>query len=303
MKYNNISSKNTRKGPVSSDLAYEDTMVKILQNHYAGCFLQDITTSFSIALSYHNINGVNGASFYKFTGDNTIFSELFGYQFLYYDFDELLSNILKNIIVFGHAFVERYYILDDNNKIVGINYECINCKKIKAKQKTILYTVKAEDKIYHGKISKDNILSFTLKELNYRRRFFLNRIRKLDKKDLTNSKIFTDKDFDFKRFKRKFDYLCLKETKGIYWYINDNQFLSEPHLLYRKINYDLLLAKFLDYFVNIFNNDLKKIQAIMNTSGTIECFPKTNKYDGLLEDLKNGNKNCDQVSKIVFGDL
>lgn len=47
--------------------------------------------------------------FFEFKGEEAKFNQLFGYDFLRWDIDKLLSNITENLILFGEAYVERIF--------------------------------------------------------------------------------------------------------------------------------------------------------------------------------------------------
>lgn len=299
--YNSIDNNytSTKKSSDYSDERYSLFIRNVNTNLNFHMFLQDFCSSYSIYLSQNYQND----DFYKFDGTIDTFEDLFGYDFLRYDLDKLLSNIAENLILFGRAFLERIYWYDENNKLMKISYECINCKKIKVRRKHLYYRVYREQrKKVKGKIKEENIVEFRLKDLGFRKRYIVKRIRKLRRFENPDIKLVQSKFFDFDKYVKKNEYHTLKKMKNIYWNArnNSNQFLSEPYLVYRIIRFDMLKNSFLEYMISRINEDLKKIGDSCGFSGAIKYNSKVKNYDSIIQDLKTGQKTCEQISKIIF---
>ena len=121
------STTNTQQCPAERDSNYSAIVTEFLHTQHAKMFIDDFCDHYSTILSKH----ISGRKFFKVNDNENIFKLFWGYDFLEYNLDKLLSNITRNLILFGKAYVERIYFYDDKGILVGISYKCINCKKIK----------------------------------------------------------------------------------------------------------------------------------------------------------------------------
>ena len=107
MVYNKLGVTNSQhapmQGPREIDQKYASCMDNIRNSMYANSFFSSFCSSYSITLNSNPISG----EFFSISGDQTRFIDLFGYDFLKYNIDPLLTNITKNLLVFGQAFVEH----------------------------------------------------------------------------------------------------------------------------------------------------------------------------------------------------
>ena len=289
----------TKKSSDCSDERYSSFLNNINKNLNFHMFFQDFCSSYSIHLS----QSYQDYDFYKFEGNSENLNDLFGYDFLRYNLDDLLANIAENLVLFGKAYIERIYWYDENNKLKRISYECLNCKKFRVGRKYLYYKVYRErHKKLKGKIEKESIVEFRLKDLGFTKGYIVKRIRRLRRFDTPDIELVQSKFFDFDKYVKKNEYHTLKKMKNIYWNArnNNNQFLSEPYLVYRIIRFDMLQNSFLEYMISKINEDLIKIGESCGFSGAIKYNSKVENYDSLTQDLKTGQKTCEQISKIIF---
>lgn len=296
MNFNKHNFPSTDKIPYFYDKNY-NRYKKKLSNHYTNMFFDDFCSSFHI----HLCNNTNSMyDFFSFTGDKNKFMKIFGYDFLSHDFDEIISNVAQNMLLYGKAYVVKEVTYNKKHKIKQIDYRCINCKKIKMRGNHLYYKFvnSLNGQTEQGKISMDNCLTFDIKNANLKGKHILKKIKKIDKNSSTKNMHYNYKYFDFHHFKRKEEQKQLLLTKNIYWSCrnNDNYYLSEPYLLFRKINFSLLQEKLLNYIVSIFNKDLVNIKL----KGKIIYNSKVKDYDKLLDDLNSGEKNCKEVCDTLF---
>lgn len=276
------------------DVKYNNYLQKI-NALYTNMFFQDFCSSFSIHLS----DKLSSNGFYSFTGDDKEFKKIFGYDFLDYKFDHLLSNVAKNMLLFGKAYVAKEEVYNKKEKTKQIDYWCMNCKKIKRIGTNLYY--KCEDyngSTQKGKVNQNDILIFDLKNINLNEKHLLKKLNKLDKNSNAGDIFLKYGNFDFHYFKRKEEQQQLLLTKDIYWNCrnSNNYYVSEPYLLYRLIKFSMLQENLLQYMVSVFNTDLVDSMII----GEITYNSKVKGYDKLIDDLLSGKKNCKEVGDIYF---
>lgn len=289
----------SKQGPKISDNTYLSCIIKASNSLYAHMFFDDFCSDYSIALNTKFICN----DFYKFEGDSKKFQNFFGYDFLEDELDKILSNLVENLLVFGKAYIERVYWYDDEKNLKKITYQCINCRYLKMRNHNLKYKVKDENgNVCKGKINKKNILVFDLKELGFSKRFFIKKIKKLRKLEFPGADLSLNNAFSLDKYKAKTEFYILKLMKRIYWNArnSENQFFTEPYLVYRIMMHQNLQNKFLEYFINKINKDISSIGKIIGFTGKIKFESITQNYDSLIEDLKTGKKNCEQVGNVIF---
>ena len=101
----NGATKCTCQSPGKIDIYYSTYVHRQTKQLYAKIFLEDMCNSYSITLR----KDFSDREFFEFKGEEVKFNQLFGYDFLRWDIDKLLSNITENLILFGEAYVERIF--------------------------------------------------------------------------------------------------------------------------------------------------------------------------------------------------
>lgn len=291
--------KTSQQGPKKRDLNYSSVVTKYSYKPHSHMFIEDFCSSYSITLAKH----INERNFFKIDNNEELFKSIYGYNFLEYDLDKLLSNITKNIILFGKSYVERIYIYDDKDNLVGINYKCINCKNIKRRANHIVYKLKTDDnQKVKGRISKKAIVAFRIKDLGFSKSFFHRKIKKLEQLELPKPELTLTKYFDMSKFINKSDYKLLKTMKKVYWSARkyDNTFVTEPYLIYRKMMFEKLRNYFLEYLIMKINEDIESIKKETMFTGKIIFDSITQNYDKLITEFESGEKNCEQIGTVIF---
>lgn len=281
---------------IRTDWKYLKHTQTLLKSGYIYMFFQDFCLKFSSALS----KSYSTDDFYTFDGTTKEFVEVFGYDFLMYNLDDLLSNLAKNLIIFGKAYMRRVSLYDENNCLQKVTYECLNIKKTKKRKKYLFYKTYYEDgNFIKGKIKNTEIIEFNLKELGFSKKFFIKKIRKLKKVDIILDANIT---FNVEKHKRTKEMFILKNLKNIYWDARnpENQYFNEPYLLYRIMMFKILQNKFLEYLISKINADISKFDKSCEINGRIKYNSTTHNYECLLEDLKTAKKNCEEILNIVF---
>lgn len=265
----------------------------------AKMFIEDFCLSYSIVLSEdrHNRN------FYRFDGEKERFEQLFGYDFLEYEFDEILSDITKNLLLFGKAYIIKTCIYDNKNELVKIKYNCLNCKKIKKRIHNLCCSgIDANGNSFKRKTDLKNIITFSLNDIGFKKGFFLRRIKKLKKLELPQIDLAKNKFFSIKDLSDKQEIYLLKLMRKIYWSGRNytNQYINEPYLLFRIMMFKKLQNTFLEYIIHRINDDIKNNKKAIELTGKIVFESVTNNFDSLLMELNKGTKNCQEINNIIY---
>lgn len=299
MKRNNFAKKDSQQGPKKSDLNYTSFIANLSFKMYPHMFIKDFCSPYSITLSKH----FSERNFFKVSDNQQLFKNIFGYDFLEYDLDKLLSNVTENLILFGKAYVERIYLYDDEDKLIEIAYRCVNCKNIKHRKNHIVYKMKTDEKQkLKGRIPTERIIVFNLKDMGFSKKFFISRIKKLKKQELPKTELTFNNYFDINHFIKKNDYRLLKTMKKIHWNARkqDNTYVTEPYFVYRTIMFEKLQNQFLEYLISKINEDINSITDITKFTGKITFESITQNYDTLIVELESGEKNCEQIGNIIY---
>lgn len=231
----------------------------------------------------------------------------FYYETSEHDFDEIICQCIFDLIIHGKAYIEQVLFFDKDNKLAKIQFVPVRAKRHMKIFGTLYYYLKRYDKKWiFGHINCNNLIDLNLKDIGYPKHYFKSIFKKLDKlerRDLKSKKFDTDKKsgFDFDLFRRKQDLKKLKVLKNLKWSDRgNNQFITEPYLVYREMQFDLLQEQILKYVIKQINESLKQTGDKYGFSGKIQYDSKTKTYATLLEQLRTGEKNCEQVSKVVF---
>lgn len=246
-------------------------------------------------------------SFYRI--EDKKLKELIGfyYQTSEYDFDQMMCQCIFDLIIHGKTYIEQVLFFDKDNKLAKIQFVPLRAKRHMKIFGTLYYCLKKYDKQWiFGHVNCNYLIDLNLKDMGYPKRHFKSILKKLDKlkrKDLNSTNLGFDKKsgFDFDLFRKKQDLKMLKVLKELKWNNRgNNQFVTEPYMVYRAMQFDLMQERFLRYVIKQINEALKRTGIKYGFSGKIQYDSKTKTYDTLLEQLQTGEKNCEQVSKVVF---
>ena len=103
-------------------------------------------------------------------------------------------------------------------------------------------------------------------------------------------------------FKNKSEYSLLKIMRNVFWdgRKTNNTYVSEPYFLYRNMMFKKLRLSFLEYLISQINKDINSIESETKCSGKIIFDSIAYDYDNLIMELESGEKNCEQVSNVIF---
>lgn len=216
--------------------------------------IQSITKSVEVGR-----HGNWGQDFYKIKPPEDLLRDLLlfeDHQFLEYDMDNLLANIMQDLVCFGKAYLEIVTWRDTEGVIQGVSFALIKpVVVLRGINRTSFVSVQfnKELKLYH--IENKNLIVLRIKDLGYSRYSLRKLLRKINKYDFTNvgnMSLYPQKTgFDFKEYTRKSEFALLKATRNVYWYGRNsrNQHMSESYLLYRAAKFVMLRKEFLNYII------------------------------------------------------
>lgn len=267
-------------------------------------FLEDLCASFSISFQ----KSILDRKFYYVKAPDKQLENLLEYDeynFLRYDFDKILVSNMRDLLIYGKAYVEKVLWYDADNNLVKISFIPIRYKRQIKIGKGLYYKLQRFDgQIEKGMVDKKNLISFNLKDLGYSKNYFRRKIKRLEKLKFPDTKLSLDKSsgFDFLLYVQKQEYKLLKIMRGVNWYGRNgsNQYISEPYLIYRIMKLSLFRSKFLEYLIKGYNNALGELGREYGFSGEIGYESNVDNYELLLKDLKEGKKNCEEVGNHIF---
>lgn len=296
---------------VSSQKSPSSPYLRIIKGEsgmYSHMFLEDFCASFSIGLAPHPLN--RDQDFYKIKPPEDLLRDLLlfeDYQFLEYNMDELLANIMQDLACFGKAYLEIVTWRDTEGVIQGISFALIKPVVVfRGINRTLFVSVQFNKalKLYH--IENKNLIVLRIKDLSYSRYSLRKLLRKINKYDFTNvgnMSLYPQKTgFDFKEYTRKSEFALLKATRNVYWYGRDgrNQHMSESYLLYRAAKFKMLRKEFLNYIIRQMNKGLQNYKNELGFNGELIADCADFNYMKEFDRLWSGEINTSQLSKLVF---
>lgn len=271
---------------------------------YTNMFYQDFCSHLSIVLA----NKKDYRNFYKIKSNENLeeLLEYDDYNFLEYDFDKLLSHNLSDLIHVGKEYIEivRWY---DDNKLVKISFVPFkNLMQIHFFSNYFYLTKTNEGKFTIGRINANDVIEMNVKEMGFSRKYFKRLFKRLKKYDYFNTdlSLILDKNsgYDIEINKRKKERIFLKVCKKIRWLGRnyDNYYVSQPYLLFVRMEEIKLKENVLTYLLKKYNERLNSIGAIYGFSGELYFDKKSVNYHKLLNELYEGTKTCEEISKVLY---
>ena len=261
---------------------------------YTMMFYEDFCRAFSIDLNLKE----NGNSFYKIDSKNQKLIQLLeqdDYMFLSDNLDKLLADNISDLLLYGNANIEVIKIFDKENKLVKLffkpfgsvfnlnigNYEyCFFKMSIK-------------------KINKNDVICFKLKYFGYGRYYFKRIFKKLNKIDplleFDNNNL-TEETIN------KIDFSLLKIGHKLGWNgrKNSNKYLSEPYMLYLRIQFLKNKEKWLKILLKKYNKKLISLGEKYGFTGEIEYKQIATNLDDLYEQFEQGIIDTKQFYEKMY---
>lgn len=222
-----------------------------------------------------------------------------------YEVDRVLETNMKDLLLHGKAYVEVVFWFDNRNELKKISFVPFWYKKQLCFNGDVYYKIRKFDgEIIQGRILKENIITFRLKDLGFSKRYFQRLLKKLGKIVMPSTDLIEDESvgFDFEEFKKRQDKKTLYLLDRIRWkgINNNNRYVSEPYLLYRNIKYQILRKEFMDYLLKGYNNKLQLLGRKYGFDGKIRYRSNLDKYESKWSDLRRGKINCEQLCDYIF---
>lgn len=279
---------------------------------YTNRFFEDLCSGYSYIFGVRSEN----RDFFTFEPQECKISKLITgrhYYNLSYNLEQVINRVTYSLMVFGKAYVyispEYTKSLDAQNKeisvLTSVTIEEIKGFVKKHNKSKIRFCCKGfNGDISDMEIQSNQLIEFNIKELGWRKRYFTNISKKLEKCDITSFSTFmlgaNVNGYDFSVHSKKIKLQELKVSKDIGWSI-DMDGLSESHILYKKIQQDKLRLKFLNYILEKLNYGFETF--IDDAGGKLIARIKTKEYDQLWKDYSDGKVTGTELTNILYHNI
>lgn len=276
---------------------------------YKHRFFEDLCSGYALVLGERS----DRRNFFTFEPEDCKISKLIkgnDYYDLSYNLENIIHRIIYSLMVFGKAYVyispEYTTILDDENKettvLTSVKIDEIKGYIKKHNKTNITFSYKK----YDGTISdidmqRNQLIEFDIKELGFRKRYFVNIAKKLGKCDITLlSTIMVEKNvegYDFSVHAKKNKIQELRAAKDIGWLFGTDG-LSDSYILYKKIQEDKLRINFLNYILEKLNCGFESFMD--DTGGNLIAHIKKKNYDQLWKDYLEGKITGTELTNVLY---
>lgn len=278
---------------------------KSLYNHR---FFEDLCSGYSYTLGEKNCR----KEFLTFEPNGCKMSKIIKERQHYdlsYEIEQIVSRVIYSLLVFGKSYIyltPEYSVSVENEKEVkklssmGIGEIKGYVKKRNRDQ--IVFCCKG----FNGKIDVlemqgKQIIELDIKDMGFKKRYFVNIHKKLSKCDITQISTLmisnNTKGYDFSVHSRKRKIQELKVTKEIGWSFGVDG-LSDSYILYKKIQEDKLKLRFLEYVIEKINEGLKKYKD--EADGLLVAHVKKKNYEQLWNDYLSGKITGSELTNFLY---
>ena len=258
MKKSNVEFVSSRKTPALKSMVVYDH-----SNLLEHMFMEDYTTGFS----YHFVE--LNRDFYKTNPIDCELARLLEherYNYLGYEFQNVIMCIFQNMLLRGKAYVEIEEI-KEKDKRVGINFILISAKKrFEVGKNSFFVGIGQDDKKARFSVPKTHILKFNMKSLGLKENYYTSKRKKMKKIDIlgyTNLTLDPKMNgiYDFSLVSQKIDKQKIKILKEIGWIARDanNKSLSEMYMLYQRARFLDFMWNSMEYIIRVINAGLQSL--------------------------------------------
>ncbi|MBR2555286.1 MAG: hypothetical protein IKE94_10530 [Aeriscardovia sp.] len=267
--------------------------------------IRDLSTGFSFYLCDDSYD-----DFFAFEPADCRAEKLFRnlyYQKFSYHIEEIIDRALSSLLIDGRAYL---YIKTEFTKqeksLDGIDVPTIAIGELpgviikKGWKKTEYYAKRFDGSISEEKLDKKGLIVLKLEELGFNKKFFLKRIKKLEKYDIIQaSDLLTENatGYDYIKHNNENNIRILKTTKGIGWVYSPIE-LSDSYNLYKRLQHIKFKIHFLKYVLDKINMALHGCMGD-NDLGVLVAHIKEINYDNVWIDYINGRITPSQLSKLL----
>lgn len=276
-----------------------------IENVYSHRFYSDLFSGYHYSL---NEDKRSRSDFYKITPNDDDIIKLFK-NTTYYNFSdklgETIDNVLYSMAICGKAyiFIKPEYIekIDkkgNRNKLINALY----IREIKGiLKRNVFYYKNSLNEISELNIDDGKLVICTLKDLGFKRKYFIKLMKKIEKCDITIASVGLINDeptYDFNVHMDKNRKKFLRKMKDIGWYFG-NQGLSDSYILYKEIKMRLFKIKMLKYILGKINHVLAEGN-IVNKKFEIEACIGNTDYENVWAKFQNGALTVSELSNIIW---
>ena len=176
--------------------------------------------------------------------------------------------------------------------------------KRRRRQDVLFYRTESGRTVQKTEMKSGHLVELRIKELGYGKRYFVNKLKRLGKCDLTQFPEFMGKGhvdgYDFSVHLEKTKLRKLKALKDIGW-LPGPESLSDSYFLYKKIQEYKLRLQFLNYILDKLNSGFGS--SIGDADGRLTARVKKNDYDRLWKDYSEGKITGGELTDILFPEV
>ena len=260
---------------------------------YTRMFYEDFCRAFAIDLNFKE----NGNSFYKIDSKNQRLIQLLeqdNYMFLSYNLDELLVDNVSDLLLYGNSNIEVIKMFDEENNLVKLFFKSFRS----------IFNLNIGNYAYcfskNGikKINKNDVIHIKSKDFGYSRFYFKRILKKLNKIDslLEFNNNLTEEIIN------KIDFNLLKIGHKLGWYgrKNSSKYISEPYMLYLRIQFLKNKEKWLKILLKKYNEKLVSLGKKYGFTGEIEYEQTTMNLDDLYEQFEQDIIDTKQFYEKIY---
>lgn len=298
MKKSNAEFVSSRKTPVLKSLGTYDH-----SNLFEYMFMEDYTSGFSYHFAELN------RDFYKTKPIDCELARLLEherYNYLGYEFQNVIMRIFRHMLLRGKAYVEIEEI-KEKDKLVGINFILISAKKRFEVGKNIFFVgIGQDDKKARFSVPKTHILKFNMKSLGFKENYYTSKRKKMKKLDIigyTNLTLDPKMNgiYDFSLVSQKIDKQKIKILKELGWIARDanNKSLSEMYMLYQRARFLDFMWNSMEYIIRVINAGLQSLFG-NKEMGEIVVDMEKRDYLGKFAECCDEKISIDELSTYLY---
>ena len=281
-----------------------------INNSFSHIFYVNLSTGFSLLGEKDTCKG-----FFGFEPSGCMVANLLAAK-NHLDFndriEQTINMTMQSLLMYGQAYIylQPQYVqqeLDEDKKVppkqtisaldIG---EIKGIFKKKIGDKCIFYSKEFNGKIIEKKLLTDGLISLNIRELGYRKKYFPNLLKKLEKSSMMSPELMTFENtegYDYNTHLKKTQFDFLKKTKSIGWTFQ-NAGLSDSYILYRKI----VLNKFRINALNVIVDKINKVfsRCLHNESpGKLVVHIRKFDYDDIWQKYSKGEITITELNNLL----
>lgn len=277
---------------------------KTADNIYSYKFYQDLFSGYSYSLGEKKLS--KNKFFYITSHDKNI-KNLFrhaGYDFSY-ELEKNIDKALYSLALYGTSYLyvkPSYYKTQDNSGQEKRQLSSLNINEVKGILKNKhFFTIDYSKKVTELNLNDGILIILDLKELGYKRKYFVQLVKKLTKYDTTSASIEltnNEPSYNFKVHVNKNREHILKIVKETGWMFETDG-LSSSYILYKEIKMRLFKIKLLNYILYKINKSLTE-NYIHDDSFKIQASLKEIDYNDIWKKYQSSELTTSDLNKLLW---